>query len=456
MKIDKLVAKQRKFFAEGKTLSISFRKKALDSLKAAIKKYESEINDAVFADLNKSPMETFMCETGLSLAELAYVRKHFASWAKNTRVHTGLANFHAKSFTVQEPYGVTLIMSPWNYPFMLTIEPLIGAIAAGNCCIVKPSAYSPATSKVLHKIISETFDEEYVAVVEGGRAENAALLDQKFDYIFFTGSVAVGREVMRKASVNLTPVTLELGGKSPCIVDSTANLKVAAARIVFGKFLNLGQTCVAPDYLLVDKRIKDQLLELIKQEIVKQFGERPIENNDYGKIINQKHFDRLMKLIDKKKLVFGGEADKASLKIAPTILDKVTAKDPVMLEEIFGPILPVMTFTAIEEAEEFILQRPKPLALYLFTKSRKTEKHILSALPFGGGCVNDTIVHLATSAMGFGGVGDSGMGSYHGQKSFQTFSHEKSVLKKYNWIDMPVRYQPYTPIKMKLLKLFLR
>ena len=456
MKIDKLVAKQRKFFAEGKTLSISFRKKALDSLKAAIKKYESEINDAVFADLNKSPMETFMCETGLSLAELAYVRKHFASWAKNTRVHTGLANFHAKSFTVQEPYGVTLIMSPWNYPFMLTIEPLIGAIAAGNCCIVKPSAYSPATSKVLHKIISETFDEEYVAVVEGGRAENAALLDQKFDYIFFTGSVAVGREVMRKASVNLTPVTLELGGKSPCIVDSTANLKVAAARIVFGKFLNLGQTCVAPDYLLVDKRIKDQLLELIKQEIVKQFGERPIENNDYGKIINQKHFDRLMKLIDKKKLVFGGEADKASLKIAPTILDKVTAKDPVMLEEIFGPILPVITFTAIEEAEEFILQRPKPLALYLFTKSRKTEKHILSALPFGGGCVNDTIVHLATSAMGFGGVGDSGMGSYHGQKSFQTFSHEKSVLKKYNWIDMPVRYQPYTPIKMKLLKLFLR
>lgn len=456
MNIEELVTKQKKFFAQGKTLDIAYRKAALKRLEASIKKYKSEIDKAVYADLNKSPMETFMCETGLTLAELSYVYKHTSRWARNRRVRTSLANFHGKSFTVQEPYGVTLIISPWNYPILLTMEPLIGALSAGNCCVLKPSAYSPAASNIISKIISDAFDEEYVAVVQGGRAENSVLLDQSFDYIFFTGSVDVGRTVMKKAAEHLTPVSLELGGKSPCIVDKTANLKVAAARIVFGKLLNLGQTCVAPDYLLVEASVKDRFLDLVKEQIVRQFGDNPLANPNYGKIINKKHFDRLLRLIDKNKIIFGGETDEASLKIAPTILDGVKPDDPAMLEEIFGPILPVLTFDKIEQAEDFIRERPHPLAIYLFTSNKKIEKHFLKSISFGGGCINDTVIHLATSELGFGGVGNSGMGSYHGKKSFETFSHEKSIVKKYVWLDVPVRYQPYTNLKLKLLKLFLR
>ncbi|MBQ7826276.1 MAG: aldehyde dehydrogenase, partial [Clostridia bacterium] len=371
-------------------------------------------------------------------------------------VLTPLAQFHARSFTICNPYGVVLIMSPWNYPFMLTMEPLIGALAAGNCCVVKPSAYAPATSAIIREIIAECFPPEYVAVVEGGRKENQALLDQRFDYIFFTGGVTVGREVMRKAAEHLTPVSLELGGKSPCIVDSTARLDLAAKRLAFGKLLNCGQTCVAPDYLLIDRRIKDEFLALLKKHIVSMIGEDALENDQYVRMVSRRHYDRVMGLIDPAKVFFGGKGDEASLHIQPTIIDNVTADDPVMQEEIFGPVLPVIAYDSIDEAIAFINGREHPLALYLFSEDKATQERFLRAVPFGGGCINDTIIHLATSRMGFGGVGQSGMGSYHGIRSFKTFSHEKSIVNKSTWMDLPVRYMPYGALKDKLLRVFLR
>lgn len=456
MQIEELVKKQRDFFFSGKTFDIAYRENALDKLEQAILKYEDRLYDALKKDLGKSRAESYMCEVGLTLSELRYVRKHVRTWSRDRKVLTPLAQFHAKSFTVQEPYGVVLVMSPWNYPVLLTLEPLVGALAAGNCCVVKPSAYSPAASEVMAKLIRETFPEEYATVVEGGRKENQSLLEQKFDYIFFTGGVNVGKLVMEKASAHLTPVTLELGGKSPCIIDHTANLKLAARRLVFGKYLNCGQTCVAPDYVLIEQNVREEFLGYVKKEIRKQFGKHPLENPSYGKMINRKHFDRVLGLIDREKLAFGGESNAETLKIAPTVLDNVTEADAVMQEEIFGPVLPVLTVKNADEAYEFIKSRPQPLALYLFTSDGQTEKRFLKEVPFGGGCVNDTIIHLATSHMGFGGVGNSGMGSYHGKKSFDTFSHEKSIVKKYTWLDLPMRYQPYGRMKEKLVRMFVK
>ena len=455
MDIQKLVAAQRKYFATHQTFDVNYRIEMMKKLYQAIKNHENDINDALKKDLGKSETESYMCETGMTLSELSYQMKHIKKWSKNRTVPTGLVNFHAKSFTVQEPYGCVLVMAPWNYPFMLSMEPMIGAIAAGNCCVVKPSAYSPATSAVIKFIIEEVFPPEYVAVVEGGRAENTELLNTRFDYIFFTGGVSVGKLVMEKAAANLTPVTLELGGKSPCIIDDSCNLKLAATRLVFGKYLNCGQTCVAPDYVLVDEKIKDQFVEQVKFQIQKMYGEKPLKNPDYGKIINKKHFDRILGLIDQKKLVYGGKSNPETLQIEPTILDNVTPEDAVMQEEIFGPVMPILTYKNIEEAEKFVISREKPLALYIFTQKKEVEERFLKYVPFGGGCVNDTIVHLATAEMGFGGVGNSGMGSYHGKKSFDTFSHEKSVLKKYCWLDMPMRYQPYKELYLKMIKMFL-
>lgn len=455
MDINNIVKKQKAFFDTGKTFDVNYRIAMLKKFKQAIIANEAEINKALKTDLGKSETETYMCETGMTLSELSYQIKHIKRWCRNKRRRTGLANFHAKSFTVQEPYGSVLIMSPWNYPFMLCLEPMVGAIAAGNCCVLKPSAYSPATSAIIKKIVEQVFPMEYVAVVEGGRAENTELLNQRFDYIFFTGGVTVGKLVMEKASVHLTPVTLELGGKSPCIIDNTCNLKLAAKRLVFGKYLNCGQTCVAPDYILVDKKVKDEFINQMKIQIEKMFGKEPLDNPDYGKIINQKHFDRINGLIDSKKVVFGGKSNDKTLQIEPTVMDYVTADDAVMQEEIFGPVMPVITYDTIDEAEQFVRDREKPLALYVFTKNKSVEERFLKYVSFGGGCVNDTIMHLATSEMGFGGVGNSGMGSYHGKKSFETFSHEKSVLKKYCWIDMPMRYQPYKELYLKIIKLFL-
>lgn len=456
MQIQEMIQRQRAFFRTGKTIPLPYRRIALQRLGRAIRAYEKEIYAALRTDLNKTDTESYMCEIGMTLSELSYQLKHMEGWAKKQRKVSPLAQFSAESFTIKEPYGVVLIMSPWNYPFMLTMEPLIGALAAGNCCVVKPSAYAPATSAVIRRILRECFDPEYVLVVEGGRAENQALLDQRFDYIFFTGGVTVGREVMAKAAKHLTPVTLELGGKSPCVVDKTAKIDLAAKRIVFGKLLNCGQTCVAPDYILADSSIKDALIASLKKWIVRMYGENAAQNPEYVKMINQKHFDRVCGLIDPKKVVFGGTWNTETMQIAPTILDNVTAADAVMQEEIFGPIFPILSVENMAEAEKFILEREKPLALYLFTQDRRLAERFLRHIPFGGGCINDTIIHLATSRMGFGGVGGSGMGSYHGKKSFDTFSHEKSIVKKHTWIDLPVRYAPYEKWQEKLLRLFLR
>lgn len=454
--IKQILEKQRTFFYTGATLSVDYRLHALRRLKACILRHEAEINHALKEDLGKSPFESYMCETGLVLSELTYMIRHVRRFSKEKTVRTPLAQFHSRSFKKPSPYGVTLIMSPWNYPFMLTLEPLVDAIAAGNTAVLKPSAYSPATSAVIEQIVKECFRPEYVAVVTGGRSENTCLLNEHFDYIFFTGSPAVGKEVMRHASDHLTPVTLELGGKSPCIVEKSANLKLAAKRIVFGKYLNCGQTCVAPDYIYCDRTVKDALIQELKQEIVKQFGSAPLDNTDYGKIINEKHFRRIVGFIDQKKTVHGGGINEHSLQIEPTILDRVTWNDPVMSEEIFGPVLPVITYDSIDHAIARINAMPHPLALYIFTSDKTLAKKVTTRCGFGGGCINDVVIHLATSEMGFGGFGESGMGSYHGKDGFDTFSHTKSIVDKKNWLDLPMRYQPYQKLYEKLLRMFLK
>nr|WP_319488658.1 aldehyde dehydrogenase [uncultured Caproiciproducens sp.] len=454
MNIEEIVQTQQAFFASDATKSVAFRVNALKELKAAILKKQQALYAAMKSDLNKSEFETYMTELGMVLDELRFVIKHISGWAKKKAVHTPLAQFHSRSFKMSEPHGVVLIMAPWNYPFQLSLEPLIGAIAAGNCAILKPSAYAPQTSQIISDIIADCFPSEYVTVVQGGRQENQSLLNQRFDYIFFTGSVAVGKLVMESAAKNLTPVSLELGGKSPCIIDKTADLKVAARRLAFGKFLNAGQTCVAPDYLLVHSSVKNKVVEYLKQEITNFYGAVPLDNSNFPKIISEKHFNRLKGLMADENILTGGETNDRE-QIAPTILDGITGESPIMQEEIFGPILPIITFEDIKEVISFVGSREKPLALYLFTTDHNVEKRILTSLSFGGGCVNDTIIHLATSHMGFGGVGNSGMGSYHGKASFDTFSHYKSIVKKYNWIDLPFRYPPYTDLNLKLLKLFL-
>ena len=451
-----IVDGQRNFFLTGNTLDVEFRIQSLQKLKAFILKYESEIHATIQKDLGKSEFESYMCETGLTLSEITYMLKHIRSFAKEKRVHTPLAQFHSRSYRKPSPHGVVLIMSPWNYPFLLTIEPLVDAIAAGNTAVIKPSAYSPHTSAVIYRMISECFAPEYVSVITGGRAENTCLLGEKFDYIFFTGSQSVGKEVMRKAAEHLTPVTLELGGKSPCIVEKSADLKLAAKRIVFGKYLNCGQTCVAPDYIYCDASVKDALLKEICRQIRKQFGKDPLHNKNYGKIINEKHFQRICSLIDPSKVVVGGENSPERLQIAPTVMDQVTFQDAVMGQEIFGPVLPVLTYRTLDEAVSQIQSMPHPLALYLFTSDQTVAQKVTSRCGFGGGCINDTIIHLATSEMGFGGFGESGMGAYHGKDGFDTFSHYKSIVDKKTWLDLPMRYQPYRSVHNKLIHIFLK
>ena len=455
--IDAILESQRKFFHSGATLPVSFRIEMLKKLYATVKKYDSEIAKALTADLGKSDFEGFMCESGLTLTEISYMIRHTRRFAREHRVRTPLAQFASRSYTKASPYGNTLIMSPWNYPFLLTIDPLADAIAAGNTAIVKPSAYSPATSAVIEKIVEECFPPEYVAVITGGRKENATLLEKKFDFIFFTGSQNVGKEVLRHAAEHLTPAVLELGGKSPCIVDSSAKIKLAARRIVFGKYLNCGQTCVAPDYILCQRSVKDALVREIVGQIKVQFGEEPLSNPDYGKIVNEKHFDRLTGLIDPAKVVLGGQSDRRTLRIAPTVLDGVTWDDAVMGEEIFGPILPILTYDSFDEIVPLFADKQKPLALYLFSQDKAHIREITARYSYGGGCINDTIIHLATSEMGFGGVGESGMGAYHGKQGFDAFSHTKSIVDKKTWMDLPMRYQPYNKgLYAKLLHMFLK
>lgn len=398
-----------------------------------------------------------MCESGLVLSEISWMLRHIRCLSRRRTVWSPLAQFPSHSYRQPVPYGNVLIMSPWNYPFLLTMDPLVDAIAAGNTAIVKPSAYSPATSRVMETILRECFPEEYVAVVPGGREENAALLDQKFDLVFFTGSQAVGREVLRRCAEHLTPAVLELGGKSPCIVDETADIPLAARRIVFGKFLNCGQTCVAPDYILCHSSVRDALVAELGRQIEKQYGKNPLENPDYGKIINEKHFRRLCGLMDQRKVVFGGKTDEKERRIAPTVMADVQWEDAVMGQEIFGPILPVLTYDSFDEIVAKLQGRDKPLALYLFSHNRRHIRTVTTQLRYGGGCINDVVIHLATSSMPFGGVGESGMGCYHGKEGFAAFCHTKSILSKATWLDLPMRYQPYkNKLYKTLIHLFLR
>ncbi len=446
-----MVNKQRHFFYTDKTKSLSFRIGNLRKLKQAIKLNEDLILEALAKDLGKSHQEGFITEIGILYHEIDHMIKNLPKWSKPKRVKTPMVHFPAKSYIMREPYGVCLIISPWNYPFQLAISPLIGAIAGGNTAIIKPSEYSVNTTLVIEKIISDYFPEEYIAVIKGGKEETELLLDEQFDYIFFTGSVNVGKSVMEKAAKYLTPVTLELGGKSPCIVCEDADIELAAKRIVFGKLLNAGQTCVAPDYLLVHDKIKNELIKKIITYI-DDFYEDSVNNPTYPKIISEKHFSRLINYLKGKKVIYGGNINVEELKLAPTLLDDINLDDHLMNEEIFGPILPIIYFNQISEAIDVIRNKPKPLALYLFTSNKNIEKKIIDQISFGGGCINDTILHLSTPYLPFGGVGESGMGAYHGSASFYTFTHAKSIFKKGKHFDISLRYPPYTEKKYRLLK----
>lgn len=450
--LDSTIKLQRKFFLDQKTKDVGFRIESLKKLKNAIIKYEDAIYDALKKDLNKPKFEAYTTEIGFVLEEISYHLKHLKKWAKPTKVRTDLVNFYSRSYIVHEPFGVVLIIAPWNYPFQLLIDPLIGAISAGNCIMLKPANYSKNVTNVIVNMINETFDREYISVYTGGREAIQEILDHRFDYIFFTGSTYLGRIVMEKASRYLTPVSLELGGKSPCIVEDDANLDVAARRIVFGKLLNAGQTCIAPDYLFVNSRIKGQLIEKIKKCITLSYGDNPKLSPDYGRIINDAQFKKLKGLLETGKIIFGGQTDERERYIAPTIMDNVKPDDPIMQEEIFGPIFPIMEYNNLDEVIHFVNSREKPLAFYFFTSSRKKEKMVLSQTTSGGGCINDTMVHLTNPRMPFGGVGNSGMGAYHGKFSFDTFSHHRSILAKTTLFDIPLRYPPYRD-KLKYAKM---
>ena len=454
MHIEETLAKQRAYFATGTTLTYAHRSKALDKLRAAILRNREKLEQALHADLHKSIYESYMTELGLTMEELNHQKRHLRKWMKTRRQRCALSQFPARVTVTPEPYGVVLVMAPWNYPVLLSLEPLIGAIAAGNCVILKPSAYASHTSQALADLIATAFEPEFVTVVQGGRKENTDLLNQPFDYIFFTGSVAVGKVVMAAAAKNLTPVTLELGGKSPVIVDETADLDLAAKRIVFGKIINAGQTCIAPDYVLVQQHVKEELLTHMATWVTTFLGPEPLKNPDYPGIITRERFNHLLELMKGNNIRLGGESRYPF--IAPTVMDEVLLESPVMQEEIFGPLLPMLTYDTLDEAMDFVRARPKPLALYLFTKDAAVENKVMKNLSFGGGCVNDTIMHVASLHVPFGGVGQSGMGSYHGKASFETFSHHKTILKKGRFLDIPVRYHPYKEKNLKLIRRLLR
>lgn len=441
-----IVANQNKRFLSGRTRPCAYRIEQLKKLKRSIRFYHDDIYAALKEDLNKCQMEAFLTEVSFVEHEIDYVVRHLAGWMRNKFVPTGLTQFPGISKIHHDPYGVVLIISPWNYPFQLTMMPLIGAIAGGNCAVVKPSDYAPATSHVIKKIVGNIFDPSYVTVIEGDLHVNTALLDLKFDYIFFTGSVKVGKIVMEKASRHLTPVTLELGGKSPCIVDETADIGVAARRIVWGKSINAGQTCVAPDYVYVHKSVKEALIGAMIAELRAAYGENGLESDILPKIINDGHFNRLLGYLQGAKVVYGGKSDPATRRIEVSVLDLDGEDHPVMGEEIFGPLLPVIGYTSLDDLVAAMQKKSKPLALYLFTKSRKNRDLVLGSLQFGGGCVNETVLHIASNSMPFGGVGDSGMGGYHGRASFNSFTREKGILIKPNAIDFAFRYPRTWPV----------
>lgn len=444
------------FYNSGSTQCYEFRKSQLQALEGAVKKYDEEINAALFLDLKKSQEETWATETGLLLGEIKYAIKHLIQWMKPKKVASGLVTFPSSGKIYRDPLGVVLIISPWNYPLQLLLVPLVGAIAAGNCAVLKPSEMAPATEKIIVKIITETFKENYIKVITGNGAEVVPqmLTSFRFDHIFYTGSTAVGKTIYKMAAEQLTPVTLELGGKSPCIVESDADIKVAAKRIVMGKFINAGQTCIAPDYILVKESVKENLQNELAKTIEQFYTDDPAACYDYGKIINQKRFQKLVSFLSEGKIFYGGKHEQSTLYIQPTILTDISLEDAVMKEEIFGPILPVLSFSSMDEAVQIVQQNNTPLSFYLFTKNKSIEAEWLRRVTFGGGCINNTVYHFANLNMPFGGIGNSGIGSYHGKKTFEIFSHAKPVLKTGTWLDPNLKYPPLKG-KMNLLKKFI-
>lgn len=445
------------FFNTQQTKDISFRKEQLKKLSKAIKSYESDILEALYTDLGKNKVEAYATEIGITLKSIKNARKELKNWTKTKNVDTPLYLFPTKSYIKKEPYGTVLIIAPFNYPFQLVFEPLIGAIAAGNTAIIKPSELTPNVARVIKRLINETFDANYIEVIEGGIEETQTLIHLPFDYVFFTGSENVGKIVYQAASENLVPVTLEMGGKSPVIVDETANIKVASERICFGKFTNAGQTCVAPDYILVHESVKDDLITALSKTLREFYGQNIQQSPDYGRIVNLKHYHRLTSLLNSAQMniVFGGHSDEDERYIEPTLLDHVTNDSAIMQEEIFGPILPILTYQSLDEAIAFIHQRPKPLSLYLFSEDENTTQRVINELSFGGGAINDTLMHLANPKLPFGGVGASGMGRYHGKYSFDTFTHEKSYIFKSTRLESGVHLPPYKG-KFKYIKAFFK
>lgn len=452
--IQTILAKQRAFFATGKTKEYDYRITQLNKLLSLIKDNDQLILDALHADLRKPAIEGFGSEILGTLSEIKYIIKNLKAWMKPQKVSTPINLFPSSSYIYTEPLGVVLIVAPWNYPFVLTMQPLVGAIAAGNCAILKPSEHTPHTSKVIATLINNNFDPSFITAIEGGIDTNQALLAEKFDHIFFTGGTAIGKIVMEAAAKHLTPVTLELGGKSPCIVDSDCNLEIAAKRIIWGKFYNSGQTCVAPDYLLVQKEVKSALIEQMIACLKTFFGENPQQSPDLGRIVNERQFDRLAGLLNEGRILVGGQSDRDDKFIAPTLIDQVSPNSKIMADEIFGPILPILEYDQLSEAIAFVNAQPKPLALYVFSKNKQNQDQVLQDVPFGGGCVNDTILHLGNPELPFGGVGNSGMGSYHGKASFDVFTHRKSVLRNSFRFGLNWRYPPYT-MSLETLKKFI-
>ena len=448
--IREAVLAARSYFDQGHTLQVEARVAALRRLKQQVAQRTPDILAALQADLNKSPYESYMAEIGLVLGEIDLACRKLKRWAKPDHRRPSLAQLPATARVLKQPYGVALLMSPWNYPFQLTMIPLVSAIAAGNCALVKPSAYAPATANIIKQLCDNAFNKGHVQVILGGREENQALLEERFDFIFFTGSPSVGQLVMEKAAVHLTPLTLELGGKSPVLVEESADLKLTARRILFGKLINAGLTCVAPDYVLVQKPVKEGLVQALQAELARMLPDDSYLQDTFPRIVNRKHFDRLRGLLEGQKLLVGGQSWEDRLQIAPTLVDEPAQNSPLMEEEIFGPILPILTVNSMEEAMAFVRARPHPLALYLFTQNRQVEAQVLSRLSFGGGCINDTVLQLASASLPFGGVGNSGMGRYHGKTGFDTFTHHKSVLKKARLFDLPLRYHPYKDPKKVL------
>jgi aldehyde dehydrogenase (NAD+) len=453
--ISQLVHEQKAFFSIGQTKSLVYRKNILKRLKSELIKNEQNIIDALYADFKKPEFESILSETELVITELSLTIKKLNTWTKPKHVFPSLLNFPSNDKIIYEPYGTVLVISPWNYPYQLALLPVIGAIAAGNTVVLKPSELTPNTSKIVESILAAVFQKTYVGVVQGDAKVAQDLLAQRWDYIFFTGSVHVGKIVAKAAAEFLTPTTLELGGKNPCIIDETANINLSARRIVWGKFLNAGQTCIAPDYILIHESVKKPFIEALRKEINLAYSSKPDESNDFARIINTQNFIRLVKMIKNQKAVIGGNFNETELYISPTVIDEPSLDSDLMKGEIFGPILPIISYSNLDDIDKIITKYEKPLSLYLFSNKRSFLEKIIGTYSFGGGAINDTVIHFANPKLPFGGVGLSGIGSYHGKHTFYTFSHKKPIVKKGNWLDLPLRYAPYKG-KSKMIKFFLK